>query len=59
MKKIIRLTEQDLSDIVGKVLSKQMSSGDFFSTDGKKEKGDNPAECLKEAQEAMKCTSNM
>jgi hypothetical protein len=40
MKKIIRLTEQDLSDIVGKVLSKQMSSGDFFSTDGKKEKGD-------------------
>ena len=25
----------------------------------KKEKGENPAECLKEAQEAMKCTSNV
>lgn len=25
----------------------------------KKEKGENPAECLKEAQAAMKCTSNV
>jgi hypothetical protein len=40
MKRIIRLTEQDLTDIVGKVLSKQMASGDFFSTDTKKKTDD-------------------